>query len=130
MSGATDGRSPRFERVCAPTPGDLAAVARAGEAEQPVAGEADRDDHEHHAAERLLKHLVQGVVEAAGKIASANADHAKAVELREAILDALESQARMGAKQNIEAVRLGLTAVLLLRAWRTGGFRMLAMMDG
>ncbi len=51
-------------------------------------------------------------VEAAGKIAAANAADPKTVELREAILDVLESEHRKGAKQNRETTLLGLTAAL------------------
>src|SRR5687768_13894124 len=52
------------------------------------------------------------LTEAAGKIAAANATHAKASELREAILDVLEAEARKGAKQDRETILLGITAAL------------------
>ncbi|HXH71026.1 MAG TPA: peptidylprolyl isomerase [Pyrinomonadaceae bacterium] len=51
-------------------------------------------------------------VEAAGKIAAANAKDAKAKNLGEAILDALQFEDNRGAKQNRAVVLLGITAVL------------------
>ncbi len=51
-------------------------------------------------------------VEAAGKIAAANAKDAKAKNLGEAILDALQFEDSRGAKQNRAVVLLGITAVL------------------
>jgi cyclophilin family peptidyl-prolyl cis-trans isomerase/HEAT repeat protein len=58
-------------------------------------------------------------VEAAGKIAAANAKDDKAKKLGEAILDALDFEDNRGAKQNREIVLLGITAVL--RAKPEGG---------
>ncbi len=54
-------------------------------------------------------------VEAAGKIAAANAKDASAAKLGEAILDTLEAEHRKGGKQDLLTVRLGLTAVLRAR---------------
>ena len=51
------------------------------------------------------------LVEAAGKIAAANAKDAKAVELGEAILDILDAEAKK-PKQNRLTILLGLTAIL------------------
>jgi cyclophilin family peptidyl-prolyl cis-trans isomerase/HEAT repeat protein len=51
-------------------------------------------------------------VEAAGKIAAANAKDEKSKILGEAILDVLEAEDRRAAKQNREIVLLGLTAAL------------------
>ena len=75
------------------------------------------------AADAVLKHL-QGVntadpvrarlVEAAGKIAAANAKDPRAVEIGDAILEALESETRL-PKQNRSIMLLGLTAVLRAR---------------
>ena len=52
------------------------------------------------------------VVEAAGKIAAANAKETKAKELSEAILDALEYENGRGEKQSKEVILLGITAAL------------------
>ena len=52
------------------------------------------------------------LVEAAGKIAAANPTDAKAFDLREAILEVLESEERKGNKQDRETVLLALTAAL------------------
>ena len=52
------------------------------------------------------------LVEAAGKIAAANATDAKAAGLREAILDLLEAEELKGNKQDRETVLLALTAAL------------------
>jgi cyclophilin family peptidyl-prolyl cis-trans isomerase/HEAT repeat protein len=52
------------------------------------------------------------VVEAAGKIAAANAKDEKAKELSEAILDALEYENGRGEKQSKEVILLGITAAL------------------
>ncbi len=54
-------------------------------------------------------------VEAAGKIAAANAKDAKSKELGEAILDTLEAEDAKGKKQDREVVLLGLTAALRAR---------------
>ena len=43
-----------------------AEVAGPGEAEEPVAADPDRDREQQHRAERLVQHLVQRLVEAAG----------------------------------------------------------------
>lgn len=51
-------------------------------------------------------------VEAAGKIAAANPNDSKSAELRDVILDTLETEERKGAKQDHETVLLGLTAAL------------------
>ena len=51
-------------------------------------------------------------VEAAGKIAAANAKDESAKVLGEAILDALESELKRGEKQSNELVLLGITAAL------------------
>jgi len=58
-------------------------------------------------------------VEAAGKIAAANAKDQKAKNLGEAILDALQFEDSRGAKQNRAFVLLGITAIL--RAKPEGG---------
>jgi len=54
------------------------------------------------------------LVEAAGKIAAANAKDPKAIELGDAILDALDAEAKR-PKQNRLTILLGLTAVLRAR---------------
>lgn len=54
-------------------------------------------------------------VEAAGKIAAANAKDEKSKELGEAILDALEYEDARRSKSNADAIRFGLTAVLRVR---------------
>lgn len=54
-------------------------------------------------------------VEAAGKIAAANAKDAKSKLLGEAILDALEYEDGRGSQSNVDAIRFGLTAVLRVR---------------
>jgi len=54
-------------------------------------------------------------IEAAGKIAAANAKDAKAKELGEAILDALQFEERSSARANRDTILLGLTAVLRAR---------------
>ena len=58
-------------------------------------------------------------VEAAGKIAAANAKDEKTKALGEAILDTLETEDRRGAKQDRETIRLGLTAALRARSEET-----------
>ncbi|HXG83959.1 MAG TPA: HEAT repeat domain-containing protein, partial [Pyrinomonadaceae bacterium] len=58
-------------------------------------------------------------VEAAGKIAAANAKDAKAKELGKAILDTLQFENNRGARANRDVVLLGITAVL--RAKPEGG---------
>ncbi len=55
------------------------------------------------------------VVEAAGKIAAANAKDANAKELGEVILDTLEAEDNKGDKQDRDVVRLALTAALRAR---------------
>ncbi|HEX6124773.1 MAG TPA: peptidylprolyl isomerase [Pyrinomonadaceae bacterium] len=52
------------------------------------------------------------LVEAAGKVAAANATHVKTPELRKAILDVLDKENRKGEKQDRETILLGLTAAL------------------
>jgi len=52
------------------------------------------------------------IIEAAGKIAAANAKDEKSKVLAEAILDTLESENNRGTKQNREVVLLALTAAL------------------
>lgn len=54
-------------------------------------------------------------IEAAGKIAAANAKDRKAKELGEAILDNLQFEDRRGKQQNREVILLGITAVLRAR---------------
>jgi cyclophilin family peptidyl-prolyl cis-trans isomerase/HEAT repeat protein len=54
-------------------------------------------------------------VEAAGKIAAANAKDEKSKGLGEAILDNLEFENTRGAQQNKEVILLGLTAILRVR---------------
>ncbi len=54
-------------------------------------------------------------VEAAGKIAAANAKDVSAAKLGQAILDTLEAEHRKAGKQDVLTVRLGLTAVLRAR---------------
>lgn len=51
-------------------------------------------------------------VEAAGKIAAANAKDKKAKDLGEAILDALDFEDNRGARANRETILLGITAIL------------------
>jgi len=52
------------------------------------------------------------LVEAAGKIAGANANDPRSGKLRDSILDVLEAEYRKGAKQDRETVLLALTAAL------------------
>ncbi len=54
-------------------------------------------------------------VEAAGKIAAANAKDEKSKLLGEAILEVLEAEEQRGEKRNRETVLLGLTAILRVR---------------
>ncbi len=51
-------------------------------------------------------------IEAAGKIAAANAKDEKAKALGEAVLDTLEAQEKLGARQNRDVILLALTAAL------------------
>lgn len=55
------------------------------------------------------------IVEAAGKIAAANAKDPKSAELGKAILDTLEAEFARGAKQSRDVVLLALTAALRVR---------------
>ncbi|HEX8287059.1 MAG TPA: peptidylprolyl isomerase [Pyrinomonadaceae bacterium] len=59
-------------------------------------------------------------VEAAGKIAAANAKDEKAKALSEAISDVLETEERRAKQQNRETVLLGLTAVLRAKPEEAG----------
>ncbi|MBC7898919.1 MAG: peptidylprolyl isomerase [Saprospiraceae bacterium] len=81
------------------------------------------------AAETILKSLNDPktpdpvrakLVEAAGKIAAANAKDEKSKELAKAILDTLEAENRKGVKQNREVVLMGITAALRARPEKTG----------
>lgn len=54
-------------------------------------------------------------IEAAGKIAAANAKDEKSKELGKAILNVLNIECELGKKQNRETVLLGLTAILRVR---------------
>ncbi|MEJ7849213.1 MAG: peptidylprolyl isomerase [Pyrinomonadaceae bacterium] len=60
------------------------------------------------------------LVEAAGKIAAANAKDEKAKELGKAILDTLEAENGKGIKQNRDVVLMGITAALRARPEGTG----------
>ena len=60
------------------------------------------------------------LVEAAGKIAAANAKTEKAKALGEAILDTLQTEDKRGVQQNRDVVRLGITAALRAKPIQTG----------
>ena len=62
-----------------------------------------------------VPNLTARLLEAAGKIAAANAKDANAKELGEAILDTLEAEDAKGNNQDREVVLLGLTAALRAR---------------
>lgn len=54
-------------------------------------------------------------VEAAGKIAAANPRDAKSKDLGDAVLDLLDHEIEKGDRQNLDTVRLGITAILRAR---------------
>lgn len=60
------------------------------------------------------------LVEAAGKIAAANAKDEKSKELGKAILDTLEAENGKGVRQNRDVVLMGITAALRARPENTG----------
>jgi cyclophilin family peptidyl-prolyl cis-trans isomerase/HEAT repeat protein len=63
--------------------------------------------------------IVSRAVEAAGKIAAANAKDEKAKALGEAILDALDAEEKRGKQQSKQVVLLGITAALRARPAET-----------
>ena len=68
----------------------------------------------------LLSNLTARLVEAAGKIAAANAKDEKAKALGQAIIDTLIAEDKKGANQNHEVVLLAITAALRARPSETG----------
>ncbi|QQS40758.1 MAG: peptidylprolyl isomerase [Acidobacteriota bacterium] len=113
-----EGSVPEIEKLLSDPSGDVAVMTAfaLGEIESPKAADSILAVLKNEKSPNALR---AAAVEAAGKIAAANSSDESSKRLGEAILDALEVEARKGDKHSKVVILAGLTAALRARADET-----------